>query len=101
MDRRKKPLDVTASSVSAGKNDAAGSEFSAPPPDMNLDLDCFLIRGPRPGLPSNRNPDRASTLRHASELGVFSRLRISLSPSETTGTGLPASLVSLVVGEEC
>lgn len=46
MDRRKKPLDVTASSVSAGIDDAASSKFFPPPPEKNLGLPCFLTGDP-------------------------------------------------------
>lgn len=58
MDRRKKPLDVTASSVSAGTVILRGSEFSSPPRGKNLDLLSSLGRS-RTGLPANRNPNLA------------------------------------------
>lgn len=114
MDRRKKPLDVTASSVSAGIDDATGSEFPPLPPDKNLDLAWFFTWGPEPGSapprgtpgqlpypqalelgfsPRTWGPDQASPLGRGPEPGVFSGSGISLPPFDDP-PGLLAALGS-------
>lgn len=76
MDRRKKPLDVTASSVSAGTVMLRGSEFSSPPLDKNLDL-VWLSRKqePEPGL---------------FQLGTRPNFLTGFSPRTYTRTGIPS-----------
>lgn len=76
-------------------------EFSLHPPDKNLDFDlaCFLIRSPRPGLPSNRNPDRALPVRHEPEPGLFP-VRCLLASLCGSRARPPCQPVSLTVGEE-
>lgn len=73
-------------------------EFSPHPPDKNFDLACFLIQSPRPDLPSNRNPDRASPVRHEPEPGLFSRLGVSWPLFAAAEPGLLASLSPLRSG---
>lgn len=127
MDRKKKPLDVTASSVSTGVDDAAGStsprfcrtgistSFVSSLGDPNLaspqtgpPVPGFSPRKSQGPLlacrtlnvtsPLRRAPAPGLPLRRGPEPGVFSGFGMSLPPLRDNRPGLFASLVFVTVG---
>lgn len=87
MDRRKKPLEVTASSVSAGMDDATGSEFFLPPriswPGW------FFNSGIQPRPPLKQEPDLVFLRRETGPLFLPTRGRAWLPLGCALGPGFP------------